>query len=304
MKIKSILSIALFAFTSLVAVAQELNCKVMINSSAIEGTNKSVYTTLESDLSNFMNTYRFTDLKYTDSEKIECTFMIIVSSATDAGLYTCEMQVQASRPVFGTAYSTPLINAYDQEFCFNYKEYDVIQINSSSYDSNITAVLAYYAYLIIGLDLDSYSRLGGTSMFKQAEQIVTLWQTRTDENESKGWKAFDKPRNRYGLISNITNDRFKPLREYYYEYHRLALDNMVTNVDNARAKIAEGITVLRDLNKIVPSAPFIITFLDAKNEELVNIFSKHGKDTEKESVYEILMAIYPTMSQKYADIKK
>lgn len=304
MKIKNILLILLFAIVAITSKGQELNCTLTVNSSAIEGTNKSVYTTLENDLKEFMNSHRFTDLKYTDSEKIECTFMILVTSATEDGLYTCELQVQASRPVYGSAYSTPLLSINDKEFCFRYKEFDPIQINTSSYDSNITAVLAYYAYLIIGFDLDSFSRLGGTDAFTQAEQIVTLSQTRSDENEAKGWKAFDKPRNRYGLISNIVDDRFKKLREYYYEYHRLALDNMINNVNNARAKIAENISLLRDLNRATPSAPFLLSFLDAKNEELINIFSKYGTDDEKKTVNEILVAVNPTMSSRYDEILK
>jgi hypothetical protein len=230
--------------------------------------------------------------------------MIVVSSVEE-DKFTCELQVQASRPVYGSSYTTNLLNVRDKEFIFTYKEFDPIDINRSTFESNLTAVMAYYAYLIIGFDLDSYSRLGGQSAFATAEQIVNMCQSRSDENESKGWRMeLGSQRNRYSIISNIMDDRFKPLREFYYEYHRLALDNMATNVDNARAKIAEQISVLRDLNRQNPSAPFIITFLDAKNDELINIFAKRGLSDEKKLVHEVLTAVNPTMSTRYDEILK
>lgn len=286
------------------ALSQELNCNLTINTPQIEGTNKQVFETLENDLETFMNSYRWTDLIYADNEKIDCNIMIVVSSVED-DKFTCELQVQASRPVYGSSYTTNLLNVRDQEFVFTYKEFDPIDINRSTYESNLTAVMAYYAYLIIGFDLDSYSRLGGQSAFATAEQIVNMCQSRSDENESKGWKMeLGSQRNRYSIISNIMDDRFKPLREFYYEYHRLALDNMAINVDNARAKIAEQISVLRDLNRQNPSAPFILIFLDAKNDELINIFAKRGLSEEKKLVHEVLTAVNPTLSNRYDEILK
>ena len=284
--------------------AQELNCNLTVSAPQIEGTNKQVFQTLENDLETFMNSYRWTDLIYADAERIDCNIMIVVSSLED-DKFTCELQVQASRPVYGSSYTTNLLNVRDQEFIFTYKEFDPIDINKSTYESNLTAVMAYYAYLIIGFDLDSYSRLGGQSAFATAEQIVNMCQSHSDESESKGWKMeLGSQRNRYSIISNIMDDRFKPLREFYYEYHRLALDNMATNVDNARAKIAEQISVLRDLNRQSPSAPFIITFLDAKNDELINIFAKRGLSDEKKLVHEVLTSVNPTLSNRYDEILK
>ena len=183
---------------------------------------------------------------------------------------------------------------------FTYKEFDPIELNTSSYDNNLTAVLAYYAYLIIGLDLDSFSRFGGTAAFTAAEQIVNSCQSRSNDAETAGWKmAFADNSTRYSLINDIMNDSFKGLRDFYYEYHRLALDNMAKNVDNARAKIAEKIPVLRELNRKYPGAAFINAFLNAKNDELINIFAKFGTSEEKRSVHEILVAVNPTLVERY-----
>ena len=281
--------------------AQELNVNLTLNSDKVEGTNKQVFTTLENDLKDFLNSQQWTDMTYSDFERIDCNFMIIVNSYAD-DVMMCELQVQASRPVYNSSYTTTILNFRDQDFNFTYKEFDPIEVNSSTYESNLTAVLAYYAYIIIGLDLDSYSNLGGSAMFTQAEQIVNMSQNRSNENEAKGWKAFDSNRNRYALVSNLNDSRFRPLREFFYTYHRQALDNMAANVDNARAKIAAGLPVLRDLNRENPNAILIISFLDSKNDELINIFKGHGTAEEKKSVNEILNDINPTASERYKEI--
>lgn len=280
---------------------QELKCNLTVNSSMVEGTNKQIFSTLESDLGNFVNEHRWTELIFAEQEKIDCNMTLVVKSVDD-DLFQCEMQVQASRPVYGSAYTTPLLNVRDENVVFHYKEFDKIEINNSTFESNLTAIVAYYAYMIIGFDLDSYSRLGGTAAFSMAEQIVSACQTRSDDTETGGWKMeFGSKRNRYSLARNLNDDSFKPLREYYYEYHRLGLDNMAANVDNARAKIAGKITVIRELNRQNPGASFIATFLDSKNDELINIFKK-GTSEEKKSVHDVLVSVNPTLSNRYDEI--
>lgn len=290
----------LLAVTLSVAVySQELNCTFTVNAPSITDVNKQVFTTLQNAVTDFLNNQRWTELVYADNEKISCNFVLLVTSV-EADVFTCELQVQASRPVFGTSYTTGLLNTRDKKVIFTYKEFDPIELNTSSYDNNLTAVLAYYAYLIIGLDLDSFSRLGGTAAFTAAEQIVNSCQSRTNDAETAGWKmAFADNSTRYSLINDIMNDSFKGLRDFYYEYHRLALDNMAKNVDNARAKIAEKIPVLRELNRKYPGAAFINAFLNAKNDELINIFAKFGTSEEKRSVHEILVAVNPTLVERY-----
>lgn len=283
--------------------AQELKCNVTINSSQIQGTNKQVFETLQTALNDFMNNHRWTDLTYATGERIECNFMFIVTKYEE-NMFTTTLQVQARRPVFGTVYSTTIFNFKDLNVNFNYVEFEPIEINSNTFENNLTAVLAYYAYMIIGFDLDSFQKLGGTAAFQTAEQIVNLSQSRSD-GDGTGWKkSFSDNKNRYALINNVMDERFKKFRDYFYEYHRQALDNMSTNVDNARARIVTGLPVLRDLNRLDPGAILIMSFLDAKNDELINIFSStKALPKERNDVYEVLMDVNPALGSRYEVIK-
>ena len=293
--------IGLLCVAALSAQAQELKCTVTINSDKIEGTNKSVFETLRQAITEYMNDNRWTNMTFAEGEKIECSMMLIVNSMSD-NLFNCEMQLQAKRPVYNTTYTTPLLNFSDKNFIFSYQEYDRIEYQQNTFTTNLTAMLAYYVYLIIGHDCDSYQRLGGTPYFQACEDIVTTCQSASmDATEAKGWKAFDSNRNRYALINNLMDEAFKKYREYYYTYHRLGLDQMATNVANARATIAEGLPVLREANRARPATYIINVFLDAKADELTNIFMK-GTDKEKKEVYEILMDIDPTRNNLYEKI--
>ena len=278
--------------------AQELNCTVQINSDQIQGTNKSVFNTLQKSISDFMNNRKWTELSFVNTERIECTLNIIIKKV-DGDVFTSEIQVQSRRPIYNSAYNSTLFNFKDQQFTFNYKEFDQLEINQSAITSNLTAVLAYYAYIIIGYDMDSYSRLGGTTYFQAAENIVNSAQG-ADLN---GWKAFESTRNRYALVNNLLDEAFKRYRNYFYEYHRLGLDEMSNNATNARARIAEGLPFLREANRSRPSAVVISSFLEAKNDELVNVFSK-GTAQEKSEAIEILTDINPAQSDRYSQILK
>ena len=288
----TILFFSLFQFIS----AQELNCNININSDLIQGTNKSVFTTLQKSMYEFVNNRKWTEMTFTPEERIECTMNITVKKV-EGDNFTAEILVQSRRPVYNSSYTTTLFNFKDNDFTFTYQEFDQLEWNPSVITSNLTAVLAYYAYIIIGYDMDSFSRLGGTSAFQAAENIVNMSQG----INLSGWKAFESPRNRYALVSNLLDEAFKPFRNYFYEYHRLGLDMMVDNSANARAKIAEGLHVLRDVNRARPSAIVISTFLDAKTDELINIFSK-GTEKEKMLVVEILSDVDPAQTAKYEQI--
>ena len=281
--------------------AQELQCQVTINSDQIEGSNKSIFNTLQTSITEFVNTTRWTNMTFTDAERIECSMMIVVQSVTD-NLFIAELQVQARRPVYGTSYTTTLLNFKDNYFNFTYQEYDRIEYQPNSVTGNLAAMLAYYCYLIIGHDMDSFSRLGGTPYFQQCENIVSMAQSASLENsELTGWQAFGSNRNRYTLTNNLMDEAFQGYRNFYYEYHRLALDQMATNAANARARIAEGLPVLREANRSRPATYLINTFLDAKSDELTNIF-KRGTSDEKEQAYSILMDIDPTRNTLYETI--
>jgi hypothetical protein len=278
--------------------AQELNCNLTINSDQIQGSNKSVFNTLQKSASEFVNNRKWTEMSYADHERIECNMNIIVKKVED-DVYTAEIQVQSRRPIFNSSYNTTLLNFRDNDFVFSYKEFEVLEFNENTVSSNFTAVLTYYVYVILGYDMDSYTRLGGTPFFQAAERIVTAAQSL----DLPGWKAFESSRNRYALINNLTDEAFKKFRSYVYDYHRLGLDEMTINMTNARARIASGLSILRDTNRSRPSAIAIATFFDSKTDELLNIL-KGGTDQEKKSAIEVLSDVNPTQSEKYESIMK
>lgn len=283
--------------------AQELNCTVTVNSDQIQGTNKEMFNTLKQSIEEFVNTLRWTNMTFQDKERIECSMLLVVKSIQD-GIFNCEFTCQSRRPVYGTSYSTPTLNFKDNNFVFTYQEYDRLDYQQSTFTTNLTALLAYYCYLIIGYDMDSFSKLGGTPCFQACEQIVTAAQSASlDNSESAGWKAFESNRNRYALINNLMDEAFKKYRTFYYDYHRHGLDEMVNNVANGRARIAKDINVLKEAYNARPATYVINAFLDAKAEELVNLF-KQGTSEEKKMVYELLMDIDPTRQSTYDEINR
>lgn len=299
---KRLCFVSILLLTALFVSAQELRCKVTINSDKIEGSNKSVYETLRQTLEEYINTTRWTNLTFAEKERIDCSMMIIVNSV-DNNVYHCEMQIQSRRPVYNTAYYSTMVNMRDVQFNFLYQEFDRLEYTPGVFTTNIAELVAYYCYLLIGYDMDSYSRLGGTPYFQECEGIVSTAQSASiDDAEVKGWKAFDSNRNRYALINNLMDEAFRDFRNYCYEYHRLGLDEMSQNVANGRARIAEGITILRETNKARPATYAVNVFLDAKSDELINIFSQ-GTSSEKDLVYETLNAVDPTRQAQYEMIK-
>lgn len=291
-----IITILILLLTLVTASAQELNCTVQINSDQISGSNKAVFNTLQKSISDFMNNRKWSEMTFTNIEKIECSMNIVVKSVSQDN-YSAEIQIQSRRPIYNANFYSTLFNFKDNNFSFDYKEFDQLEMNENTITSNLTAVLAYYAYIIIGYDMDSYARLGGTSFFQAAERIVNAAQAA----DLAGWKAFESSRNRYALINNLTDEAFKKYRNYFYEYHRLGLDEMSTNIVNARAKIATGLPVLRETNRARPSAIAISSFMDAKTDELINIFSKASEKEKKEAV-EILSDVNPTQINRYEKI--
>lgn len=304
MKLFRLITIAVcVSIGMLQANAQELRCTITINSDQIQGSNKSVYNTLKQSIEEFVNNTKWTDLTFQERERIECNMMLIVRAVQD-DMFTCEFICQSRRPVFGTSYSTPVLNFQDNTFCFRYQEYDRLDNQQHTFTTNLTALLAYYCNLIIGYDMDSFSRLGGTPYFQACENIVTAAQSASlEESEAKGWKAFDSKRNRYALINNLMDEAFKPYRIFCYEYHRLGLDEMINNVANARARIAENLPLLKEAQRARPATFVVTTFLDAKNEELVNIFAG-GTPDEKKKIYELLVELDPTRQSIYDGITR
>ncbi len=285
------------------AAAQELKCTITVNSDKVQGSNKLMFTTLQQSMEEFVNNTKWTNLTFQDKERIECSMMLVVSAVQD-NIIIGELTCQSRRPVYGSSYTTPLLNIKDNNFNFAYQESDRLDFQQAVFTTNLTALLAYYCYLILGHDMDSFSRLGGTPFFQACEDIATSAQSASLETtEAVGWKAFESNRNRYALINNLMDEAFKKYREYYYEYHRLGLDEMSANVANGRARIASGITTLKEANRSRPATYVVNAFLDAKSDELINIF-QGGTDAEKKSVYETLVDIDPTRQSAYDKINK
>ncbi len=290
--------------------AQELNCNVQINSDRIEGTSKETFEVLRQSISEFINSNKWTNLTYGQQEKIDCNLLIVVGTVED-NVYTCEATIQASRPVFNTTYTTTILNMRDKNFTFVYQAYDQLLFQQNTFQSNLTAMLAYYVYLILGIDADSYQRLGGTPYFQACEGIVSVAQTASGltDGEMAGWEfsrssgGFKSHSGRYVIANELTDEAFKPYRNFFYEYHRTGLDEMQKNVTNARARIAAGLPALKEVNKARPSNSTIAMFLDAKSDELINIFSG-GTDSEKNDVCELLSSIDPTRSTEYERMKE
>ena len=273
--------------------AQELYCRVQINVDKIEGTSaQDMFFELSNKLTEYLNSRKWTDAIFQDEERISCNFVLTISEVS-ANTYTGDIQVQANRSVFNSSYDTPLFNFKDPNLRFSYSPFDRIEYNESAYDSNLMLTFAYYINVILGLDFDSFSRYGGTKYFEKAEAIVNMAQNSDDA----GWRAFSSDRNRYALISNLLDERLRQLRDINYEYHRLGLDEMSNNVEKGRDKIYSILPSLRELNRAKPFSISIQLFAETKRDELVDMFSS-STPKEKKEVYDILVDIMPTQSNK------
>lgn len=300
MNIRIILA-AIALMLSSVVTAQELNCKVKILHSQVQGTNTSVFETLETALNEFMNNRSWTELQFSEVERIECTFNITIKTYNvEENKFTGELLFQSSRPVFNSAYNTTVFSMKDNDFSFTYKEFDQLDFNENMLDNNLTAMLAYYAYLIIGMDLDTMSPLGGTDILRKAELVVNNAQSMSEP----GWKTFDDPKNRHGIINDYLESSMEPFRQLQYKYHREGLDEMSNNVDRGRNAITEAIAMLNETHKNKPLSMLPQIFTDYKRDEIVNIYSGHGTAKEKEEVYNILSELNASQNRQWQKIKK
>lgn len=281
--------------------AQELNARITVNHSQISTTRTSIFEALEKNLTRFMNERQWTGMKYQQNERINCTFSITISQyKEDENLFTAQMQVQSTRPVFNSTYTTTVFSMKDNKFNFNFQEFDQLNFMPEQMDNNLTAMMAYYAYLIIGMDMDTMAPLGGTEMLRQAESIVTGAQNLGFE----GWKAYDDNRNRFAIINDYLDGGMEPFRQMQYQYYRNGLDIMADQVDQGRAAITEALTLLQKAheNKALSQLPQIFT--DYKRDEIVNIYSKKGTSEEKQKVYDIVFGINASQSNYWDKIKQ
>lgn len=277
--------------------SQELNCTVEINSSQIEGTDKSVFTTLQESITEYFNTTKWTNAQFSANEKIECRFFMTIKEY-DGEKFTGDIQVQLSRPVYNSNYTTTLLNFKDTKVEFTYQENEPLIFNENAMESNLTAILNFYAYMFLALDFDSFSPNGGQPYYDKAASIVQMAQS----SGEVGWKAFEDTKNRSAVLSAYTDGNTKGIRTLIYNYHRKGLDEMATSPDKGRAAITESLNEIKKIYDVAPMSVALSMFKDAKLDELVNVYSKAGS-TEKDQVYELLKPIYPTESSRLNQIK-
>ncbi len=282
---------------SRISFAQELNCSVQVISPQIQSSDKKIFETLQTAINEFMNNRKWTGDQFLSQERIECSILINVSERVSSDEFKATIQVQARRPVYHSSYSSSLFNYLDQEYQFRYLEYQPLEFSEQTFSSNLTSVLAFYAYFIIGLDYDSFSPEGGTVFFQKAMNTVNNAQNASE----KGWKAFEGSRNRYWLAENEMNMQFKNLRQALYKYHRIGMDGMAQNPDNGRREITEALELVRKNYKEKPGALMIQLFFNAKADEIVNIYSQAMPD-EKAKIINLLNEVDPTGAQKYQKI--
>lgn len=279
--------------------AQELDAKVVINSSKIQGTNTSVFKTLETAISEFLNSRKWSNAQYSNKEKIACSFNFIVNQYADDGTFDCELMVQSSRPVFNSSYNTTVFNFRDADVSFSYVEFDKLEFSDDMVSNNLTAILAYYAYLVIGFDMDTFAFKGGTEVLLKAENVVNNAQM----FDVSGWKAFDDDKNRHAIINDYMNGSMEPLRQLLYDYHRNGLDEMAQNAERGRGNITSALSLLQKAKDNKPLSTLPGIFTEIKQDELINIYSK-GTTKEKEDVSGILENVNPSLSNEWEALKK
>ena len=295
--------ISVFLVTPKKLVAQELKCNIQINTQQIQGTNKKVYQTLQSALYEFMNNKAWTSYTFAVNERIECNILINVTEQVSADEFQGTIQVQSRRPIFNSSYNTTMLNYLDQNFNFRYVEFESLEFNENSHQNNLCDVMAFYAYIILGLDYDSFSLVGGSEFFTKAEKIVNNAQSSGD----KGWKPYDAKnnKNRYWLVKNILDKQYEPVREFNYKYHRLGLDLMSIKPNEGRSEITDNLLLLQKVFRAKPD-PFLHFYhviFDAKSDEFVNIFTE-GSTDEKNRAYQTLNEIDNANAAKYKKIKE
>ena len=293
---KNLLFVPIF-FVSIFSYAQELNCSVYINAEQTGQPNNQVFRILETQLTEFINTTAWTDKSYKNQEKIECNMSIIISNF-DSNLFTATIQIQSSRPVYGSSYTSPIYNYNDKQFNFSYVEFQPLVFNINSFTSNLISVIAFHVYTIIGLDADTFELNGGEPYFAIAKQIVNIAAT----SGFRGWKSTDGKQSRYSLNDALLSQVHSEFHSAMYEYHLNGLDLMSTSPRIAKSNIADAINILKGINDRRPNSYLLRTFFDAKSDEIQSIFSD-GPAVDITSLINNLNRMAPTKRSNWAEIK-
>jgi hypothetical protein len=301
MRFPKYLLLTLLIFIPEIVFSQELICNVQISAQKIQGSNRQVFESMQRDIYEFMNNTVWTNNVYSYSERIDCSVLINLTDQLSADEFKGTIQVQLSRPVFNTTYKSTVLNFIDNSFQFRYVEFQPLEFDPSTHRSNLVSVLAYYTYIILGFDYDSFSPLGGTEFFQIAEKIVTNAQNAPEP----GWKPYDgsRNRNRYWLVKNILDKEYESIRKFSYDYNINGLDKLESKLSEARTSIVESLKFIQEVyrKKPDPFMYFVQIVVDSKSDELINIFSGAFPE-EKSRIVQILNEIDPANKAKYERI--
>ena len=297
-----LIAIAILLLPALDINSQELEAKININHSKVQGTDASVFDNLKQTLEQFVNERQWTALQFQKNERITCNFNITVDKYVQAeNRFECTATIQANRPVFNSAYTTTIYNNTDKSFQFTFAQFDQLNFNDETVDNQLTALFAYYAYLIIGIDLDTFSPLGGTDVLQRCMYLVNNAQ----DLGFPGWKSFEDSRNRFAIINDYLDEAMKPFRQLQYDYYRKGLDEMANNVERGRTEVTTAIeNGLKKAHEDKPLSLLPQIWTDYKKEELANIYKGKGTQKEKESVYDILFSINASQNNSWEKIKQ
>ena len=291
------LIIFFFIITSFArGIAQEFNISVQVTSPMVEGSEKKIFETLQQELYDFVNNSKWTNFIYKPEERIEGTILITVEQRSGED-FKAKMNVALRRPVYKSSYNTALFNYIDKDFDFKYVELQALEYSDNVFESNLTSTIAFYLYIYLGLDGDSFAKNGGSPYYAKAQNIVNMGQNARE----KGWKAFESQKNRYWLIENLSNPAYSSVREAMYRYHRQGLDLMADDVEAGRAGVNESLELLRKANRERPGLFILQLFLEAKREELINIYSQ-ASPMDKTKAVNVLKEIDPANSNRYQKI--
>ena len=296
------LILSLLCLLSLPVAAQELNAKITVNHNQIQGTDASVFDNLQQTLEQFVNDRQWTNLQFQKNERIDCNFNITVTKYDQSsGMFTCKALIQANRPVYNASYTTTLYNNTDNNFNFKFAQFDQLDFNEETIDNQLTALFAYYAFLIIGLDLDSFSPMGGEDVLQRCMNLTNNAQNL----EFTGWKSFDNDRNRFAIINDYLDGGMKPFRQLQYDYYRKGLDEMSTNAERGRTEITTTLeNNLKKCHEDKPMSQWPAIWTDYKRDELASIYKGKGTQKEKETVYDILFAINASQNNAWEKIRQ
>lgn len=291
------LFLVVFAFFSATFYGQELNCEVIVNAEQTGSTNVTVFRTLQSAVSEFVNQTRWTNREFQPHERINCSMFINITSF-DTNSFSGSIQVRSSRPVYGSTMVSPVFNFNDEQLSFNYTEYEPLDYNPNQFDSNLEAVISFYVFTILGLDADTFEEEGGAEYYREANRIVNTAQ----QGNNAGWRSSDQSRSRFRLNSDLLSNAFQGYRQALYSYHRQGLDLMHRSPQEGKEGIAEALMDLRSMNRSRPNSLLLRTFFDAKSDEIQQIFSG-GPAVSVKEVVDALNNMAPTFSDKWSAIR-